>query len=112
MMYSNPDSEDIVFISVSTASHIFIFDVRSARVLKEVTYFIVFLTKQINASYGGAVAMKRSQNSICVGHTTGIVTLRDPHTFHITQSFQPHSGGITDLAAFDNYLVTCGWTKR
>lgn len=36
LMYSNTDSEDIVFIGGSGASHIFIFDIRSARVLKEV----------------------------------------------------------------------------
>lgn len=36
MMYSNPDTEDIVFFSGSGAAHIFIFDVRSSRVLKEV----------------------------------------------------------------------------
>ncbi|KAL8966737.1 MAG: hypothetical protein Q9183_003233, partial [Haloplaca sp. 2 TL-2023] len=49
---------------------------------------------------------------ICAGTNAGAVHLLDPETMEVIKMWQAHSDRLSDMDAQNNYLVTCGWSKR
>ena len=59
----------------------------------------------------GTVIMKRGR-MVCCGSSQGMVSFRDPSSLRVEHSFSAHTGTISDLDVSDNYLITCGFSKR
>ncbi len=49
---------------------------------------------------------------LCCGHSNGVITVRDPSSLSVQQTFQAHTGGLTCMDVRDNLLISCGWSKR
>ncbi|KAF1982126.1 PAB-dependent poly(A)-specific ribonuclease subunit PAN2 [Aulographum hederae CBS 113979] len=57
--------------------------------------------------------MKRGGQYICSATPTGSIHLLDPSTFANVREWKTaHSGGLTDMDARSDFLVTCGWSPR
>uniref|UniRef100_A0A5S6QMB8 PAN2-PAN3 deadenylation complex catalytic subunit PAN2 N-terminal domain-containing protein n=1 Tax=Trichuris muris TaxID=70415 RepID=A0A5S6QMB8_TRIMR len=56
------------------------------------------------------VVMRNTDALLVTGHSNGKVCLRDPMNMHLLSELQPHSGSLSDVAYFDNKLVTCGFS--
>lgn len=49
---------------------------------------------------------------ICAATGSGTVNFLDPTTFKVVKSWRAHAGGINDMDAQNNLLVTCGYSPR
>ncbi|KHJ42621.1 hypothetical protein D918_07340 [Trichuris suis] len=56
------------------------------------------------------VVMRNTDALLVTGHSNGKVCLRDPMNMRLLSELQPHSGSLSDVAYFDNKLVTCGFS--
>jgi hypothetical protein len=45
----------------------------------------------------GCCIIKPSTKLLCVGHTLGQLTLRDPKTLHAEHTFDCHTGAVSDI---------------
>jgi PAB-dependent poly(A)-specific ribonuclease subunit 2 len=60
----------------------------------------------------GSCVIKPSTKLLCVGHTLGHVSLRDPRSLQVEHSFEAHSGTVSDIEVKGDLLVTCGFQNR
>lgn len=56
--------------------------------------------------------MGKTSRLLCIGHTDGKVTLRDPRSHRIEHSFAAHLSGVADLDIRSDLLITCGYSNR
>jgi PAB-dependent poly(A)-specific ribonuclease subunit 2 len=48
-------------------------------------------------THQGCCVIKPSTKLLCVGHTLGQVSLRDPRTLQVEHNFEAHSGTVSDI---------------
>jgi PAB-dependent poly(A)-specific ribonuclease subunit 2 len=67
--------------------------------------------KEVALTQGVACLEWTTRGGICVGGVHGEVQICDSRTHRIEHSLTAHSGGVVDMCAQSDLLVTCGWTK-
>lgn len=58
----------------------------------------------------GTVIIRGGSRFISAASSAGVVSLLDPRSLKIQQTFKMHDGAITDMDSSSNLLVTCGLT--
>jgi PAB-dependent poly(A)-specific ribonuclease subunit 2 len=68
--------------------------------------------RQVEITDSGCAILRFSSNYICVGDTSGKITLRDPRSLQSQHVLHSHSGTLSDFDVCNNQLVTCGFSSR
>ncbi len=56
--------------------------------------------------------MMRSNRYICAATSTGFVDFIDPKTLQVMKTWLAHTDTISSMDAKNDFLITCGWSKR
>ncbi|XP_067934580.1 PAN2-PAN3 deadenylation complex catalytic subunit Pan2-like isoform X2 [Watersipora subatra] len=59
----------------------------------------------------GVAIMRSTNRHFLFGDTTGKISLRDPRSLKVENQFQAHSYTLSDFDTFENYIVSCGFSK-
>jgi len=77
-----------------------VFDLRRGRIVKDI------------GMDSCATIVCRNSRQICVGHSDGSVTLRDPRTFRVEGTLKPHQLHVMAMDVKSDLLVSCGYMQR
>lgn len=98
-MWTNTSQSTFLIGSRQTQS-MSLFDLRRGRVIKEVPL------------ESSVTIMARNSRQVCVGHTDGSISLRDPRSYRVESTLKPHQTHVMAMDVKSDLLISCGYTQR
>lgn len=77
-----------------------LFDLRRGRVIKDIVLD------------SGVTIMARNSRQLCVGHTDGTISVRDPRNYRLETELKPHQLHVMAMDVKSDLLVSCGYIQR
>lgn len=98
-MWTNTSQSTFLIGSRQTQS-MSLFDLRRGRVIKEVPL------------ESSVTIMARNSRQVCVGHTDGSISLRDPRSYRVESTLKPHQMHVMAMDVKSDLLISCGYIQR
>lgn len=98
-MWTNA-SQSTFLLGSRQALSMSLFDLRRGRVIKEVPL------------ESSVTTMARNSRQVCVGHTDGSISIRDPRSYRVESTLKPHQTHVMAMDVKSDLLVSCGYIQR